>query len=169
MKTLILGLGNPVLGDDGVGWRIAQELRSEIANPQVEIDCVAQSGLSLMERIIGYDRVILIDSITTGRQPPGTVYCFRLDELPNPLPGCTRSSHETTLQTALEVGRAIGVPLPDEIMVVAVEVQRIYAFSEHLSPPVAAAVPQARQRVLEMVQAAPSVIGKGLPRIEFGG
>ncbi|MBI4770166.1 MAG: hypothetical protein HY784_07090, partial [Chloroflexi bacterium] len=75
MTTLILGLGNPILGDDGLGWRVAEEVRrrlqaadggsarqSAIRNPksEIEVDAFALGGLSLMERLVGYDRAILV-------------------------------------------------------------------------------------------------------------
>lgn len=151
--TIVLGLGNPVLGDDGVGWHVAEECAKQIADaPHIEVDCVAVGGLSLMERLVGYDCAILIDAITTGQEPPGAVRCVRLDELANLTAGHTSSSHDTTLQTALNLGRRMGAHLPDSVIVVTVEAQRVNEFSEELSPAVAVAVPQAVQMVLQMLK-----------------
>lgn len=151
MKTLVLGLGNPLLGDDGVGWRVAEALRERISDPSIEIDCHAGGGLSLMERLIGYDRAIIIDAINTGQHPQGTVECFRLEELPNRVSSHLASSHETTLQTALRVGRMMGAALPNDIRIVAIETQNVYDFSEELSPEVAHAVPQASELVIRQL------------------
>ena len=72
MKTLIIGLGNPILGDDGVGWKVANQLTTIIdPDSSVEIDCASLGGLSLMERMLGYQRVIVIDSMETGQSPEG--------------------------------------------------------------------------------------------------
>jgi hydrogenase maturation protease len=152
MKTLVLGLGNPLLGDDGVGWRVAESLRERISDPSIEIDCHAGGGLSLMERLIGYDRAIIIDAINTGQHPQGAVTCFHLDELPNYATSHLASAHETTLPTAIQVGRAIGATLPKEIRIVAIETQNVYDFSEELSPAVASAVLQAVETVLQVIQ-----------------
>lgn len=151
MKTLVLGLGNPVLGDDGVGWRIAEQIKQQVFDPSVEVDCVGLGGLSLMERLVGYDRAILIDAIATG-EPPGTVRLFRLEDLPDPTAGHTSSSHDTTLQTALQLGRRVEAQVPDQVMVVAVEARNVYDFSEELSQPIEAAVPQAVQIVLRILE-----------------
>lgn len=151
MKTLVLGLGNPLLGDDGVGWRVAEALREHISDPNIEIDCHAGGGLSLMERLIGYDRAIIVDAINTNQQPQGAVNCFRLDELPNHASSHLASSHETTLQTALQVGRMMGATLPTDIRIVTIETQNVYDFSEELSPPVANALPQAIERVIRQL------------------
>ena len=152
MKTIVVGLGNPILGDDGVGWQIARQvqLRSEFPL-DVDVDCLSVGGISLMERLIGYDRAILIDSFVTNKNPVGTLFCFSLDELPNQALGHIFSAHDTTLQNALKVGQELGALLPKEITVVAVEAQDVYDFSEQLTPAVAAAVPTAIQAILDLL------------------
>lgn len=149
MKTLILGLGNPLLGDDGAGWRVAEEVARRLpkslgtSEVSLEVDYSAGGGLSLMERLIDYDAAILIDTIDLKRGPIGSVYQFDLDELPNQFAGHIASSHETNLQTALQVGRALGAALPERVCVIAIESPHVYEFTEELTSPVAAAVPQA--------------------------
>jgi len=169
-KTLIIGLGNPILGDDGVGWRVAEEVQKQIAGGRwriapgttpsairhqpsaIEVDFHAGGGLSLMERLVGYDQAILIDAINLGRQPTGAVSCFALEALPNPSAGHLGSAHETNLQTALQLGRAMGAHLPERVTVVAVESPHVYEFAEVLTPLVARAVPAAAQMVLELLE-----------------
>jgi hydrogenase maturation protease len=158
VKTLIVGLGNPLLGDDGVGWVIAEQLQQRIdqvvssANGDIEVTCLAVGGLSLMEHLIGYDRVILIDAINTGQRALGNLFQFPLDRLPNQAFGHMCSAHDTTLQNALEVGRRLGARLTGRITIVGIETNQIYDFSEELSPPVAASVPKAVQVVLDLIQ-----------------
>ena len=152
VKTIVIGLGNPILGDDGVGWQIAQQVEKQSEfPPDVEVDCLALGGISLMERLIGYQRAILIDSFVTNKNPIGTVQCFSLDQLPNRALGHMGSSHDTTLQNALRVGRDLGAALPQEITIVAVEAHNVYDFSEQLSPEVAAAIPSAVHMVLDLL------------------
>jgi hydrogenase maturation protease len=158
---MIFGLGNPLLGDDGVGWAILQEVQYRLSavqkdlkaksNYRFEVDSLSLGGLSLMERLAGCRKAILIDSIVTGNNPLGTVYHFNLEELPIEYIGHLSSAHDVSLPVALEVGRSMGVQLPQEIVVVAVESQIVYEFSEQLSPPVAAAVPEAATLVLQML------------------
>ncbi|MEK7324858.1 MAG: hydrogenase maturation protease [Chloroflexota bacterium] len=161
MKTLIIGLGNPILGDDGVGWRVAEEVKrgleigeletkSPILQSLIDVDCFSLGGLSLMERMIGYDRAILIDAVTTG-QPPGTVYRFQLEDLPEVSCAHTTAAHDTSLQNALKLGRRMGAKLPSSVAVVGVEAERLYDFGEKLTPAVEAAVPQAVRAVMEIV------------------
>jgi hydrogenase maturation protease len=181
-RTLINGLGNPLLSDDGIGWRVAEELRALLIDAQpcvpqghleanntparhrleqasqyrgqsLEINTLAGGGLSLMERPVGYDRVILIDAMQSG-QPVGTVRFFQLDALENPFAGHLGSTHETNLQTALEIGRQLNahLPQPGAINVVAVETQTVFDFLEKFNPLVAAALPAAVQAVFILIK-----------------
>jgi hydrogenase maturation protease len=160
MKTLIIGLGNPLLGDDGVGWKIAQEVEKEIdliparLSPgeagEITVECLALSGLSLMEQMIDYQNVILIDSLNTGKNAQGEVIALTLRELPDLTYGHSASAHDASLNTALKMGRDMGLQLPDDenILVVAVEAAHVYEFTEQLSPEVAQAVPKAVETVI---------------------
>ena len=164
---LVLALGNPLLGDDGAGWRVAEKVRAAIEASGdgslaagVEVDCLDLGGLSLMERLAGYESAILIDTIlidTTlvGKSPieGGTVACCRLADLPNPAAGHTASAHDINLQTAMEMGRRLGVPLPEvTVITIAVRDADVYEVTEELSPPVGAAVPQAVRLVLDILK-----------------
>lgn len=141
-QTLVVGLGNPILGDDGVGWRVAQAIEARCSDQEVEVVCLALGGVALMERLVGYRRAIIIDAMTTGAAP-GSVACVPLDALVNPAAGHTASSHDTSLATALTLGRRLGADLPEDVWVVAIEAERLFEFSAGLSPAVAAAVPEA--------------------------
>lgn len=153
VRSLIIGLGNPILGDDGVGWRVAEELKRVIAERSlpIEVDSLAVGGLSLMERMVGYDRVVVVDAIRTGAGPIGMVTLFALADLPDPSAGHLASGHDANLHTALAAGRALGVELPEDtrISIVAVEAESVYDFQETLSPAVEAAVSLAVQLALQ--------------------
>jgi hydrogenase maturation protease len=155
---LIIGLGNPILGDDGVGWAVAKQVQTVLDNqskketlPAYDVDCLSVGGLSLMERMIGYDFVIIIDAMLTSSTSQGKVVSLNLSEIPNQAWGHLTSSHDTTLQNALEIGRKMGARLPCTIWVVGIEAQYVYDFSETLTPAVAAAVPEAVQRVIQLL------------------
>jgi hydrogenase maturation protease len=108
-----------------------------------------------MERLLGCERAIIIDSMETGQSPVGSVRTFPLASLPDPMAGHSSSAHDTSLITALKTAESLGADIPKRVDVVAVEAQNVYDFSEELSPPVAAAVPEAVQAVLDLLQGAP--------------
>jgi len=161
MKTLIIGLGNPILGDDGVGWVVAEKVQAALSNPQstitnpqsIEVDCASLGGLSLMERLTGSERVILVDAIFTGQKPVGTVSQFSLNELPDLSAGHSASPHDTSLRNALQVGRGMDIRLPkdEDVIIIAIEAEAVYDFSQELSPAVAAGVPVAMEKVLDLI------------------
>jgi len=152
VKRLVIGLGNPILGDDGVGWKIAQTLLDQGGfPPDVEVDFLALGGISLMERLIGYDQAILIDAIVTNKNPIGTVLSFDLKDLPYRDIGHMGSPHDTSLPNAIQMGLKLGAHLPSDIKVVAVESQNIFDFSEELTTPVKNAIPKAVSLVNELI------------------
>ncbi len=75
----------------------------------IEVDCASLGGLSLMERLTGSERVILVDSIFTGKKPVGTVSQFTLSDLPDLSAGHSASAHDTSLRNALNVGRSMHI------------------------------------------------------------
>jgi hydrogenase maturation protease len=157
MKTIIIGLGNPILGDDSVGWRVAELVRqtierSGLPHPDLEVDCLALGGISLMERMVGYDRAIIIDALTTGERPLGSVFHFPIEDLPDLTADHMTAVHDTSLPVALKLGQTMGAKLPQTIDIVGIETVSVFDFSEELSPQVAQAVPQAVNLVLELMK-----------------
>ena len=147
MRTLVLGLGNPLLRDDSIGLRVVQVLRDRLGdNNDIEVSEDYWGGLRLMERMIGYDRAIIIDAIRTDAEP-GTIHLLTPDDIPTQR---SASAHDVNLPTALELGRKAGaqLPPPNEILIVGVEAADVQTFDEALSPKVELALPRAVDAVL---------------------
>ncbi len=149
--TLVLGLGNPILTDDGVGVWVAEAIAARLP-PDLPIDCteVSVGGLLLMEAMLGYERVILIDALYPDHGQPGAIHRMTLEDLRaiSPTEHST-SPHDTSLLTALALGQRMGLPLPTEITIYAVEVANIIDFGDTPTPAVAHAIPQVIDAVLE--------------------
>ena len=152
MKTLVLGLGNPILGDDGVGWKVADVVKEQLTpDLPVDVDFLSLGGIRLMEHLIGYQRAILIDAFAL-EEPIGSILVLKLSELPNYSAFHTTSTHDMSLQNAIKLGRSLGAQLPEDITVVGITTKHIYDFGEELSPPVEQAVPKALQIVLNLLK-----------------
>ena len=153
MKTLVLGLGNPILTDDGIGVLVAQEVRKKLPeDTPIDIKEVSVGGLSLMESMIGYDYVILIDAFQNADGYPGTVHKMSLKDLIAISPTQhSASPHDASLVTALEAGQLLGFHLPKEISIYAIEVDIIDEFGDQPTPPVAEVIPQVTESVLSEV------------------
>lgn len=138
----MLGLGSPVLSDDGVGLEVIRRLRRRLhGRDDVELDELGRGGLELMERLVGYRRALLVDAIRTGA-PPGTIHRLTADDIPTLH---ASSSHDANLKTALALGEEMGytLPRPREIAVIGIEAKEVELLGEELTPEVAAAVDQA--------------------------
>ncbi|RMG45255.1 MAG: hydrogenase maturation protease [Acidobacteria bacterium] len=138
-RTLVIGLGNPLLSDDGVGWHVVRRLRTRGAAPAgVETCFSSRGGLALMERMVGYDQAVVVDATRCG-VAPGTVRWFD-PEMTGPRNAS--SSHDATLAAALELGRRTGaaLPPPGRVRVLGIEVIDTVTIGEELSGPVRAAV-----------------------------
>ncbi len=149
-RTLVLGLGNPLLTDDSVGLRIVERLRPLLAGqPGLDLAADYCGGLRLMERLVGYDRAILVDAQRSGA-PPGTIHMLPVLPAHAPATQHANSAHDVDLPTALELGYRAGARLPNihDIRIVAVEAAEVELFGEECTPAVAAAVPGA----VELVQ-----------------
>jgi len=146
VRTLILGLGNPLRRDDGVGIKVARSLREEGIPAEVEVLEAATSGLDLLEIITEYERVIIVDAIVSGEGLPGEIHKLNLSDL-SPRSGLVLS-HGIDLPTVVRLGEALGLPQPKEIVIFAVEAEDVSSFSEECTPRVEAAIPQVVELVL---------------------
>lgn len=160
MRTLVIGLGNPILTDDGVGVKVAYAVGDALAAPhtsgskEVEHDDVTVTeasvgGLRLMEMMLGYDRVILVDALQHPDARPGSIRRMTLEDLRTITPTQhSACAHDTSLATALELGRQMGLHLPQELTIYAIGVENITYFGEHPTPAVARAIPEVTRAVL---------------------
>ena len=148
-STLVLGMGNPILSDDGVGLLVAGRLAEEALPPGVEVTQSEVAGLRLLELVRGFTRVIIIDALKSpaeaGREPGEIVKYEAKDFKGGPRYG---SAHSIGLDTVLGLGHRLGYDMPGEVMVFAIEAADVETFGEELSPPVAAAA----ERVLDLVR-----------------
>lgn len=121
----------------------------------MEVVCLALAGISLMEQMIGYERVILIDSLNTGQHPQGAIVTFTLNELVDLTYGHSASAHDLSLNNALKLGRSMGAALPadENVTIVAIEAAHVYDFTEELSPEIAKTVPKMIEAVIKLLVA----------------
>ncbi len=146
-KTLILGLGNSLLCDDGVGIYVAAELKTRINRPEITVMETGVAGLSLLDLLVDYDKVIIIDAIKTAEGKAGQIY--RLDPKSFDTALHTASAHGIDFPTALEFGRKLGLHLPQQIVIFAIEASDISTFSEECTPGVRKAIPVCVKMVLQ--------------------
>lgn len=149
MKTLILGIGNTALTDDGVGCKVAQRLQKRLRGmSSITVKETALSGLSLLDEITGYERLIIIDAIQTRGGKPGAIYKLSPSDFKT---GRMAIIHDLGLVSTLELGRKLEMDMPREVVIFAIESKDMSTFCEKLSPEVEKAVPKAVEVVLREV------------------
>jgi hydrogenase maturation protease len=146
-KTLILGMGNPLLCDDGVGLRVAAELKDRVEQPEITVMETGIAGLSLLDLLVGYDKAIIIDAIQTVGGKAGQIY--RLDPKAFDTAIHTASAHGIDFTTALEFGKKLGLSLPQQIIIFAIEASDVHTFNEECTPEVRKAIPTCVEMVLQ--------------------
>jgi hydrogenase maturation protease len=152
MRTLVIGLGNPILGDDAVGCRVAQLVEETLKSQRIEgvdVEQFYRGGIALMERLIGYDQALIIDSIHGFGGEPGSIHSLKLQDLPTLT---ADSPHDTSLKSAIELGNKLGAELPKTVDIIAVEIRSALEFSETLTAPVEACIPEMVRLVLEWIE-----------------
>ncbi len=145
---LLLALGNDVLKDDGVGLFAGREIKKKF-NGKIDIVESAESGLALLDHIVGYKKVLILDSIKREGREPGRIVEFRVEELEsNPSP----SPHYVGLPMSLKIGKRLGFPLPEEIKVLAMEVEDPYSLEEGLTDKVSSSFPDYVKKAEEILR-----------------
>jgi hydrogenase maturation protease len=140
MKTLVFGLGNTILSDDGVGIKVVRELAERFdAGSDVEFREGSVGGLAILDEIAGYDRLVLVDSIKTAGGKPGD--CHKLNQEDFNSSEHLSNFHGVDFFTAVELGRKFGYKIPEVIDIYAVEVEDNVTFSAECTGQVSACIP----------------------------
>ena len=162
MKTLILGIGNPVVGDDAVGIAVANKLKEKNLK-NVDVETVNTIGLEIINIISGYDRVFVVDGVKTKKGKPGEIHKLGLEKIyeinfrvegklyfpyNEKLKQTMKCSvHDIDLLTVLKTGEKLGIKMP-EIIIYGVEVSSTNRFMEGLSKDAEDAVPKAVEKIM---------------------
>ena len=150
MKTLVLGLGNDILCDDGVGIYVARELKKTLLNHKdISVAEASLAGLGLLDILAGYDKVIVIDAIQTKGGKAGQIHRLNSNDFASTRH--TASTHNVNFASALELGNKLGLSLPKEIVIFAIEVSDVTTFSEACTPKVKNAIPKCVDLVLKEI------------------
>ncbi|MFA6922973.1 MAG: hydrogenase maturation protease [Bacteroidales bacterium] len=117
---LILGLGNEILMDDGIGPKLCMEVQKKLSQPNIKYETAAIGGLDLLELIRDYNTLIIIDAIKTKDGKPGDVYYLT----PSSFKETSNISniHDISFLTALKLGEKLNIKIPSKIHIIAIEI-----------------------------------------------
>jgi len=147
-KIVILGVGNLLLSDEGVGIHVVNELMKMSLPPEISVVEGGTDGFGLLNIITGADRLIVIDAVK-GSGPPGALYRFDLDEVRNCPSGFKTSVHQIGILEVLELSKLMGKK--PHTTVIGIEPKSLEMGME-LSPEVRSKIPRVIELILDILK-----------------
>jgi len=148
-RTLVLGIGNEILTDDGVGPKLCDFLKQKFNNQPIQFEKLNVGGLEVLEFINGYETVIFIDAIKTVNGQIGEVYLYTPNDFKETLH--LSNLHDTNFITALELGKSLDFEIPEKMYIIAVEIKEDMVFSEYFTEELAIRYDEVKDKVLDYV------------------
>jgi len=151
MKTIVLGIGNLILGDDGVGVHVVNKIKKHVDSPNITVDEAITGGMNLLDLLLGYDKAIIIDAVKSESSENGEVKRILLSDFTT-MHSC--NPHDVSLIEAIEMAKKLGEErIPKEIIIIGIMMKEIPCeFGEELSEKIAAAVPKAVEMTLKEIE-----------------
>lgn len=147
-KTLVCGIGNPMLKDDRAGIEVAEKINE--LNSNVDVEIIYGVGFEVNDKIMGYERVYIIDAAKMGHEP-GTIMEVGVDDIFSD--HLLASSHAVTLGSTLKVGYELFPDeMPQELKIYLIEAEDYFEFTKKCSPPVETAIHQVVERIDQLCQ-----------------
>jgi len=145
-KVLILGMGNPILTDDGVGLHIVRSLKGKIQN--VETLTTPLVGLNILDQLNGYDLLFLVDALISEKNSIGSIKKLTTGE------GTLHlfTSHGIDFFELMELGRKLGLTMPEVGAVYAVEIENPISFGKELTPSLSEKLPALIESITKDIQ-----------------
>ncbi len=145
---ILIGLGSPIMSDDGLGLLVAGAVHKRLAHCDLDITC--GGGFEVVDIIQGYRVAVVIDAMLTGRFEPGAL--VRLDVGTDITTLRSGPSHALNFVEALEVARSCNAPLPETIVVYAIEVKEVRTVSDKVSKVLLDRIPEIVEEIVRDMQ-----------------
>ena len=131
-RVLVLGLGNDILSDDAVGLKVAREIRQNLRDSDgIEVEETSEMGLALLDYMVGFEHLVLVDGVQTGQAPPGFLHEFDVSQL-KVLPMV--SPHFLGVGEVVALGRRLGLLVPRQVKIFAIEVKDPFTVRVGMTP-----------------------------------
>lgn len=139
-RTLVLGLGNDLLGDDAIGLRVARALADRLTNyPHIAVKESDEMGLSLLDLVVGFEALVVVDAIQTIQAHPGAIQRLTGGELNLTAPV---SPHFFGVGEMIALGRELGLAVPSQVRIFAIEIRPAYCVTTTMTAELQAALPR---------------------------
>ncbi|MCX5752249.1 MAG: hydrogenase maturation protease [Candidatus Krumholzibacteria bacterium] len=152
MKTIVLGLGNTILSDDGAGIYVARALGERIGGA-ADVREAELAGFDLIEILKGYDRAYIVDAIQLDGEEPGVVFRMKPDDIR--ITPRLASFHDIDIVTALALGRRLEFHMPDEIVIFGVQAGDTLTLGEQCTDAVKRVIPVLADEIAGEIRGTP--------------
>jgi hydrogenase maturation protease len=146
MREIILGVGNPLLRDDSVGLRVVHEISAQLGDPTLTIEETCSGGLDILNIISDFDKAVIIDAVRTSGGRAGSIFCFGIDEI---VLCPIQNAHRMDFISAIRLARQIGITIPQDIQVYAIEVGNLNEIDEHCTNNVEEAIKPCAKLIID--------------------
>lgn len=141
-------MGNPILGDDGVGIQIVRSARERINQETVDVKEASVRGIELVELMIGYHRAVLVDAMDSRFLDVGETRRFSIHDFEP----CATTIHDLNVINALSIANRLGIDnIPEHITVVGIGIGEARTFTESMNPQVINSIPRAMDMILKEI------------------
>ena len=146
MKVMVLGVGNILLKDEGLGVRVVERLKAAYTFPEnVELVDGGTAGLDLLPVVEGFDRLIIVDTVKTS-EPPGSIFRFTPDDIGVKVPYKT-SLHQIGMVEVFAIAEALGRKM--DAVIIGVQPEDMSSWGLDMTPTIEAKVPEVMALVLK--------------------
>ncbi len=150
-RVLVLGLGNTILSDDGVGIFAVRRVRELLAAEEpIDVEEAELGGFGLLDILEGYRACVIVDAVEWPDLVPGELRQLELSDFAPT--SRLAAGHQIDLPTALELGRTLKRPMPTQVTIVAIQVQNPRLLGEGCTEAVSAAIEPAAEQALELAR-----------------
>ncbi|MEN3045045.1 MAG: hydrogenase maturation protease [Candidatus Hydrothermales bacterium] len=147
-ENVIIGLGNTIRGDDGIGIYITGFLSKKFKD-LVDVVSTEEMGLSLLDFLSPYKKAVIIDSIYTGKQDTGNIYVFNGKNIND---SELKSNHYIGIPELIHVARKLRLPFPKEILIIGISVEDPFTIRPTISEDLKNKIPEILNKIEKIIK-----------------
>ena len=144
-----MGIGNTIRGDDGIGIYIVEEIKKKLVNKKNNVNVISTetAGLNLLDLIVGYSKLIIVDSIqVSSNNELGHMFEFEVNQLSSS--NGRFNSHDIDFLTLFKIGKKLKIKLPKKIKIYGIGVFFLKGFEQKCNPRLSKMIPDIAQDII---------------------
>lgn len=146
-----MGIGNTIRGDDGIGIYIAEEIKKKLVNKKNKVTVISTetAGLNLLDLIVGYNKLIIVDSIqVSSNNELGHIFELEVNQLNSS--NSHFNSHDIDFSKLFKLGKKLGIKLPKKIKIYGIGISSVKGFKQRCNPQLINMIPDIAQCIINI-------------------